>query len=60
MTNLESLKHIRKLAIILLDPPQQIVAQEERLDSSCFLVLFKRVLDPVQFTLSTISRRSED
>jgi hypothetical protein len=47
---MESMKHIRKLSIILLDLPQQILAQKQLLDSSDFIVLFESVLDPIQFT----------
>jgi hypothetical protein len=46
-TNMESKKHIQKLPIILLDLPQQILAQEQLLDASDFLVLFEGALDSI-------------
>ena len=48
-TNLEILKHIRKLGIILLDITRQVLAQNDLLDTFNFLSIFERALDSTQF-----------
>lgn len=47
---MESMKHVRKLAVMLLDLPQQVLAQKRLLEASDFVVLLEGSLDPVQFT----------
>jgi hypothetical protein len=48
-TNLEILKHIRKLGIKLLDIARQFIAQNDFLDTFNFLALFEPALDCIQF-----------
>jgi hypothetical protein len=50
MTNLESLQHVGKLPIMLLDLLQQVLAQKQFLDTSDFVALFERPLHSIQFT----------
>jgi len=47
---MESMKHVRKFGIVLLDLPQQVLAQKQLLDASDFVVLLEGSLDPIQFT----------
>ena len=46
---MKGLKHVRKLVIVLLDLPQQVLAQEHLLDAPDFVILFQGCFDPIQF-----------
>ena len=47
---MESMKRVRKLSIVPLDLPQQVLAQKQPLEAPDFVVLLEGSLDPIQFT----------
>jgi hypothetical protein len=52
------LKHVRELAVVLLDLPQHVVAQEELFESSSSFVLLKSAIDLVQFTFLFLYKKN--